>query len=162
MKNKEQIEQAIKSLKRIRYQLGLPDYCNNGEGTWRPNAETKACDTALSALRAQQERENEEYVVEAIGSEAKHIIELLKREQEQIDPKPLTLEQLEKRMGKPVYTVLLDEPGEFIPGNAWWDVFLQTSSIVGMAYFRSGHSRRTDTLGKTWLAYDHEPKEGRS
>lgn len=43
-------QEAIKILKMHRYEMGLPDQGS----TWKANADTIACDVAISALEAQQ------------------------------------------------------------------------------------------------------------
>jgi hypothetical protein len=63
-------------------------------------------DQIRAALRAQQEKENAEYYIEAIGSEAKHIFDLLKAEQEQ--ERPLTLPGVKKRQGLPIFCAKSD------------------------------------------------------
>lgn len=84
-------------------------------------AEAGHYDLALSALREKQEREN---------------------------PKPLTLDELRDRNGKPIYIV----SKEF--GDSW-----EIASYDKRRFFGRGLCYWLDDYGKTWLAYDHEPKE---
>jgi hypothetical protein len=44
-------QEAIKILKMNRYEMGLP----NQGSTWKPNADTIACDLAITALEAQKD-----------------------------------------------------------------------------------------------------------
>lgn len=98
---------------------------------------------AIAALRAQQERENAEYVVEATGSEAVHILKLLKEDADKKDPKPLTLDELKERVGKPYYHVELNY------SDKWWGIMRKDIAEHPKDYH----------YGDWWLAYDHEPKE---
>jgi NTP pyrophosphatase (non-canonical NTP hydrolase) len=75
-------EQAIKALKKLH---GMCPANDDGDEM------SEAIVDAVVALHAQQERENAEYVVEATGSEAVHILKLLKEDAGKQDPKPLTL-----------------------------------------------------------------------
>lgn len=90
-------------------------------------------DAAIAALRSQSAREN---------------------------PKPLTLDKLKERNGKPVFKVLISENiGEYIGcENAWWDVMVISKHSEDVINWRSGHLNYIHDYGKTWIAYDHEPK----
>ena len=96
-----------------------------------PNRENDALDMAIEALREKAEREN---------------------------PKPLTLEQLKKRVGKPVYR-------RWRNGNGTWEVLerIEEKTEVGnseiLVFFQ-----HDDWLPERFdLAefFDHEPKEAR-
>lgn len=87
---------------------------------------TQDYETAIEALRAMEERDN---------------------------PKPLTLDQLKERVGKPVW---------FKPVNndeGWWRVISRTEPLDGDAFYFTDSYCWRNAYGKTWLAYDHEPKE---
>lgn len=92
------------------------------------------CNIALEALRAQQEREN---------------------------PKPLTLEELRERFGKPVWIDVIGneerEPSLYaIVGNEW-----DEGDGIDLHDLINDDGAAYELYGKTWLAYDHEPKEAR-
>jgi hypothetical protein len=97
---------------------------------------------AILFLRAQKEKESEKHIVEATGSDAKYILDLLMQEHKRENPQPLTLKELKERVGKPVWTVT-----NGVVGSGRWE-------IVDFLY-----DCFTDSYGKTWIAYDHEPKE---
>lgn len=86
-----------------------------------------ACDTAIAALRAQQEQEN---------------------------PKPLTLDELRKMDGEPVWLSALGEDFD----DGWYIVVavdknrLHCLQLYAMLFF--------ENYGNTWLAYRYKPKEG--
>ena len=94
-----------------------------------------AAELAISALRAQAEREN---------------------------PKPLTLEQLKERDGNPVWTVT-----NGVYGSGGWELIKFTivcacpwhEIIECVRLDEEQYGCEISTYGKTWLAYDHEPKE---
>jgi hypothetical protein len=67
--------------------------------------------------------------------------ELKEEKAERDNPKPLTLEELKERIGKPKYVVSL--LGRFKPN---WMLGEPTTYLPAKEY------------GKTWLAYDYEPK----
>jgi hypothetical protein len=95
----------------------------------------ECCEIALSALREKQEREN---------------------------PKPLTLEELKERDGKPVWTVT-----KGVDGSGRWELVTFTTicacpwhQVITMVNLLDGETEyEISTYGKTWLAYSHEPKE---
>lgn len=76
-------------------------------------------------------------------------IQALQEKADRENPKPLTLEQLEEHICKPVYIVdhynVIDS--WFIVGNNDW--------------YADGYedSEAKQLYGITWWAYDHEPKE---
>lgn len=93
----------------------------------------KAFDVAIAALRAQQEREN---------------------------PEPLTLDELRKMDGEPVWIVEIE-------GNrSYWAIVQRTVrykcyDVIYMTTLEDAYDYGVSTLyGKTWLAYRHKPKEG--
>lgn len=81
----------------------------------------EACRMGADALRAQQEREN---------------------------PKPLTLDELRKMDGEPVWIDDLDE------GFHGWELSSDASD-----YFE-GESRTVESYGTRWVAYRYKPKGG--
>ena len=83
---------------------------------------------ALTALRAQLEREN---------------------------PKPLTVEELKERVGKPIFTVTSG-----VVGSGRWE-FLRDEhkGTLYLATMDERYEAPEDTYGKTWLAYRYQPKE---
>jgi hypothetical protein len=44
-------KEHIKVLERLKQERGLPQYCNHGIGTWKPNAETIALSLAIETLQ---------------------------------------------------------------------------------------------------------------
>lgn len=91
---------------------------------------------SISALRAQQEREN---------------------------PKPLTLDELRERDGKPVWIEY--KHGAFVDWYKSWAILARVArNELGVEKFifkGEGHlgERQLSAYGKTWLAYDYPPKE---
>lgn len=71
-------------------------------------------------------------------------VDALRSQQERDNPKPLTLEELRQRDKKPVWHVnLLNHDCDC------WRIFWMID-----------YKDELDDYGKTWLAYDQEPKEG--
>lgn len=94
---------------------------------------------------------NEKYHIEndTALSKWETILQALEEKAERDNPKPLTLEQLNERICKPVYIVdhynAIDS--WFIVGNNdWYTDGYEDSDAVQL-------------YGKTWFAYDYEPKE---
>ena len=131
-------EQAIEDIEMYRNEE-MPFICND------------ALDVALSALRTQQERENKEYIVKATGSEAKHIIDLLKQEQDREDPEPLTLAELKERICKLVW----------MKYGTWITPVQITHASSDAVYYNTFDGKRWVKLGQfdKYKFYDHEPKE---
>ncbi|QIB68250.1 hypothetical protein Ami103574_02500 [Aminipila butyrica] len=79
-------------------------------------------------------------------------IQALQEKAARENPRPLTLEQLKERIGKPVW--ITDRHGK---GGIWAIVVSQEEhQLVKSAY---GTVRYFSDYGLHWLAYDHEPKE---
>jgi hypothetical protein len=84
----------------------------------------------------------------------------LRTQQERENPQPLTLEQLRERVGKPVWIDIIGYMGNM---TSEWGLVngcmksIETSSGYALYY----DDDDGDDYGKTWLAYDHEPKEAR-
>jgi len=88
-------------------------------------------------------------------------VEAIREKLERNNPKPLTLDELKERAGKPVWIRELYgspellrfdrfEPATYHSGDdARFDQFGTTRGII----------RWLCKYGETWLAYDHEPKE---
>lgn len=103
--------------------------------------QAEICDITLSALREQAERNN---------------------------PKPLTIEQLRERSGKPVWTVGVSftDDGSY----SMWDI-IESVDDDGVEFGYSSESVEWwnynlcgsdgELLGCAWVAYDHEPKDVR-
>jgi hypothetical protein len=75
----------------------------------------------------------------------------LREKAERDDPKPLTIDELKKMIGEPVW---VQGPGQ--PEYGRW-------AIVEDAFGNSLYLLNDYTchdIGKTWLAYRHKPKEG--
>lgn len=89
-------------------------------------------------------------------------IDALREKQERDNPKPLTLEQLRERNGKPVYI----RTGE---GNEGWGICERTGDSFMFGEFEPDsdfyNMTYNDPVGHfglhvlSWLAYDHKPKE---
>lgn len=108
------VERAILQLKEMQRYQSILVYAGAGKKCCLYPDDFPAIELALAALRAQQEREN---------------------------PKPLTLEQLKEREGKPVYIIDTYHGGMKI-WNIWDD---------------SMDEEEEREYGKTWNAYDYEP-----
>lgn len=82
----------------------------------------------------------------------------LKELQKRENPKPLTMEELKKRIGKPVWL----ENG----GNSWWSIVndhWESRHSNGLNRFHLADNETCFDInyGKTWIAYDYPPKEGK-
>jgi hypothetical protein len=79
----------------------------------------------------------------------------LRAQQERENPKPLTLEELKERVGKPVWIKFLES------GKGSWEILgsVYTAKIISCDPYAGAVYRSVESYGKTWLAYDHEPKE---
>jgi hypothetical protein len=88
-------------------------------------------------------------------SDIGNIVAALSEQAEREDPKPLTLKQLRERDGNPVYIW-------FNSINAgWWDIYRDEARFENhacMIYFAIVPLKKS-YYGKTYLAYDHPPKE---
>jgi hypothetical protein len=92
-----------------------------------PNRENDALDMAIEALREKAEREN---------------------------PKPLTLEELKERVGKPVW-IQKEHYGEYKVFKKHHD----SLNKYGKRYWFTDKEILFEChYGETWLAYDYEPK----
>jgi hypothetical protein len=135
-------------------------------------AET-ALKMAIEALRAQQERERfKDCHIWEIGDTLKTICDkcevLIKAsdirvlmQQEQENPKPLSLEELKERVGKPVWII---EGNQNHPAECeiyCVEIYRCDSRYVYFFYFgcATEEGLLIEHYGKTWLAYDHKPKE---
>lgn len=80
----------------------------------------------------------------------------LREKQERENPKPLTLEELKEHYRKSVYAVSLDGEEE----NQWGILRRSLCGSIGIWNKRSEMALFVESdYGKTWLAYDYEPKE---
>ena len=74
------------------------------------------------------------------------------------NPQPLTLEQLKERVGRPVYA-----QSELLPGESHWCILDETLAFGGgftlVAIYGRNLTLAESDYGRTWFAYDHEPKE---
>lgn len=84
---------------------------------------------ALSALRAQQEREN---------------------------PKPLTPDELKEMDGEPVWIIPLCVD---IGWTAQWRIYTVREPVTVNAKSYGWYGLHLKDYGKTWVAYRHKPKE---
>lgn len=90
-------------------------------------------DMAISALREKQEREN---------------------------PKPLTLEELKDRHGKPIYAVDGEGHACWVVVNAFDEECADNEFGAWQFFYYDMQDCTKDELHPMgWLAYDHEPKE---
>ncbi|MDD5086116.1 MAG: hypothetical protein PHE61_08840 [Candidatus Omnitrophica bacterium] len=115
---------------------------------------------ALSALREKMERdkgcgcpcgETDQTFCETCN---RIRVQAIKEKLDRDNPKPLTLEKLKKRTGKAVWY----QP---IKGKGYWRIIKDRSYCYGPAFHTTDRAYlREEEYGKTWLAYDHEPKEG--
>ena len=82
------------------------------------------------------------------------IAEAALREQEQEDPKPLTLDELRQMDGEPVW-VKADHCGVYA------DIVHIQGQEDGESYvhFKINWRLQENGYGKTWLAYRHKPRE---
>ncbi|WP_027399839.1 hypothetical protein [Anaerovorax odorimutans] len=81
------------------------------------------------------------------------IQDLLQEKAERENPKPLTLEELRERDGKPVWIT-----GIYSKSGIW--TLVETKVLSGLVKSFYNTKRYFDDYGINWLAYDHEPKEG--
>ena len=112
-------EEAIEILENERPHCGEKAVYTEGE-------RCEAYDMAISALRQQ----------ECVGEVTKKV-------------EPLTLDELRKMDGEPVYIVDGDV--------AWWDIV--SFSLQGWLYLVKGKQFRYSRYGE-WLAYRQKPEEG--
>jgi hypothetical protein len=122
------------------------------------------CDIVLSALSAQQKKcrcqcgERDDSFCETCSRiRVQAIKEKLVRE----NPQPLTLKELKERAGKPVWTVT-----NGVVGSGRWEIVdfqkpqYDDREVLTLANLSDGlYDCFADNYGKTWIAYDHEPKE---
>ncbi|SMC38385.1 hypothetical protein [Papillibacter cinnamivorans] len=83
-----------------------------------------------------------------------HAITAIREKAERENPQPLTLKQLQERIGKPVYIVSGDK--------LWW--ILPIIIYKGWLYNdgRNGEPLNLKKYMKTWIPYDYPPKEDRT
>jgi len=81
-------------------------------------------------------------------------IEALREKQERENPKPLSLEELMQRKGKPVFYKPDGREG-------WWTVFSSMNDEPRVVYF-SNHYLLKAKYGVNVRCYDHEPKESKN
>jgi hypothetical protein len=86
----------------------------------------------------------------------KFVLATLRAQAELDNPKPLTLEELWDRAGKPVYIVSL-----FSGHGEWYVLSTPATDDHRNIVTNDNDSRYHGDYGKTWLAYDQEPKETR-
>jgi hypothetical protein len=88
-------------------------------------------------------------------------IEALREKAERENPKPLTLEELKKRVGKPVFLV-------HKAGGRHWDVLTKVTETTEygkteIRFFWRGMSELGSKYYPEWIQYyDHEPKEAQN
>jgi hypothetical protein len=80
-------------------------------------------------------------------------LDCMREAQEREKPQPLTLEQLKKRGGKPVFIKWYWVAKEKWVSREW---YIPDKHDIESDFF-DGYAWHN--YGKTWLAYDHEPKE---
>ncbi|QAT43458.1 hypothetical protein [Aminipila luticellarii] len=85
-------------------------------------------------------------------------IQALQEKAARENPIPLTLEQLKERVGRPVYA-----QSELLPGESHWCILDETLAFGGgftlVAIYGRNLTLAESDYGRTWFAYDHEPKE---
>jgi hypothetical protein len=79
-------------------------------------------------------------------------IDALCAQHEQMNPEPLTMEELRERHGKPVWIQEIEEPKMSCWRLCYWD---RGKYLILLGMTQTGHLR--EEYGITWLAYDHEP-----
>jgi hypothetical protein len=81
----------------------------------------------------------------------------IRAQQERENPKPLSLAELKERVGKPVYVVSWD-----VIHVEGWNIYYGPSRFDKSKHilvFSDASDKYSPEYGKTWIAYDHEPKE---
>lgn len=81
----------------------------------------------------------------------KFVLDAIREKLERENPKPLTIKELDKMIGEPVY--IFSHPLEL-----WeWNVL----AYKGAAYFgfKNGRKLSFGRYGEQWIAYRHKPKE---
>jgi hypothetical protein len=90
------------------------------------------------------------------GIEDGTVLEALREKSERKNPKPLTLEELKQRVGKPVWVVTLSKGHE----SARWRVLERIELEIQWEYYHFGNAVKDGAgYGTTWLSYVHEPAE---
>jgi hypothetical protein len=113
----------------------------------------ESCNNRIKACRAKLAKTHPESYANSIRLENLKI-EALREKQERMNPKPLTLEELREQIGKPAYIKLFDPDEEFwVLRNSWVDTRVPEPNIL---FHMRWYSHKD--YGKTWIAYDHEPK----
>lgn len=131
-------EEAIKILERTECYVGI-HYINGVEDPYINPCLLKAIDYAIAALRAQQNPK----VVET----------------DQFKNDPLTLEQLRKMDGEPVWIVEYPDWGHWeLSEDAQDYIEDRDTDFYGMMHDDPDGRYGLHKLG--WLAYRHKPKEG--
>ncbi len=87
-------------------------------------------------------------------------IEVLQEKAERENPKPLTLEQLRERIGKPVYVVHFSSSCSLKKPSEWLILKSCNPTIDYPFVIFEGCGLNAMYYCKGWIAYDHEPKEG--
>lgn len=81
----------------------------------------------------------------------------LRAQQERKNPEALTLDELRKMDGEPVWCVSM------ITEKSEWAILriveMSKTWFIAIAGASAGYGDK-DTYGQTWLAYRHKPKEG--
>ena len=86
------------------------------------------------------------------------IFSALRDQTERENPQALTLEELKKRVDKPVYVVSWD-----VVHTEGWKIYYGPSrydDTKTILTFSDGTIKWLSNYGKTWAAYAREPKEG--
>lgn len=91
-------------------------------------------------------------------------IQALQEKAERENPKPLTLEQLKERAGKPVWVKLTNNRTYYIDKitenfETWCFVECKSQCFKIRTPQSNLLERYEEGYGTTWIAYDHEPKE---
>ena len=126
-------DEAIKVLENPDVSIGVAARIGQDPEYWRKLK--PALDMAISALRQQE-----------------HFRDLTKKVE------PLTLDELRKMDGEPVWVVCLKPERYYEPPIGWRII---EKSIVGtFGVWNDSSCLAERDYGKTWLAYRHKPEEG--
>lgn len=111
----------------------------------------------ITILEEQVNDENIEMGISLQIESEKIKLEALQQAKEREENPPLTLEQLRERVGKPVYTRYINVS----PHIDNWEILCGINDMyITLCSENDGGIYDCDicTFGKTWLAFDHEPK----
>lgn len=106
--------------------------------------------TVQEAIR-QLNRYDCEFYTPANRTAHRMAIEAIREQEERNNPKPLTIDELMKMNGQPIYVVCLKN------GMCFWDVIFNASKYN--CFMQITGSTGWELMGDTWIAYRYKPNE---